>query len=254
MNPRDYTYAPPTAASPPSTRNPPRPERPTPRRTPMSTSPPTSPPPSSRCLLCFSAVIGEPSPRGVRPTRLVTGATKQPGSGSASDRPSTTPTSPATTSPPSSRNSCDNPASAAASSNSPQDPPPSRTPLPAQLQLQVAGSVVADARHVPREAGDEADLFRGGFEVDECAKPRQWQAERRDGFHVLRHTYTSIVLEGGESVVTLARWLGHSSATITLDHYAHFVPEARCPIDSLLDGQANGDMVPNSADFPPARP
>ncbi|MFB7014170.1 MULTISPECIES: hypothetical protein [unclassified Streptomyces] len=123
-----------------------------------------------------------------------------------------------------------------------------------QLQLQVAGSVVADARHVPREAGDEVDLFRGGFEVDECAKPRQWQAERRDGFHVLRHTHTWIVLEGGESVVTLARWLGHSSATITLDHYAHFVPEARCPIDSLLDGQANGDMVPNSADFPPARP
>lgn len=47
-----------------------------------------------------------------------------------------------------------------------------------------------------------------------------------------------MVLEAGEPVVTLAKWLGHSSPTITLDHYAHFMPEAgkkgRRAIDSLL--------------------
>ncbi|WP_328940861.1 site-specific integrase [Streptomyces sp. NBC_00250] len=62
---------------------------------------------------------------------------------------------------------------------------------------------------------------------------QRWKASRKDGFRVLRHTYASIILEAGESVVTLARWLGHSSPTITLDHYAHFMPEvggkgARC--------------------------
>ncbi|WP_234346094.1 integrase [Streptomyces sp. NRRL F-5755] len=40
-------------------------------------------------------------------------------------------------------------------------------------------------------------------------------------------------------MVTLARWLGHSSPTITLSHYAHFMPEAggkgRKPVDVLLD-------------------
>ncbi|WP_457464811.1 hypothetical protein [Streptomyces sp. TE5632] len=35
------------------------------------------------------------------------------------------------------------------------------------------------------------------------------------------------MLEAGESVVTLARRLGHSSPAITLGHYAHFKPEAR---------------------------
>lgn len=50
------------------------------------------------------------------------------------------------------------------------------------------------------------------------ANPWQWQAAPKDGFHVLRHTYASLVLEAGESVVTLAKWLGHSSPTITLDH------------------------------------
>ncbi|BCL26722.1 tyrosine-type recombinase/integrase [Streptomyces aurantiacus] len=69
-------------------------------------------------------------------------------------------------------------------------------------------------------------------------KGERWKASRKDGFHVLRHTYASVILEAGESVVTLARWLGHSSPTITLDYYAHFVPEAggkgRGAIDALL--------------------
>ncbi|MGW1712064.1 tyrosine-type recombinase/integrase [Streptomyces sp. NPDC002156] len=67
----------------------------------------------------------------------------------------------------------------------------------------------------------------------------RWKASRKDGFHVLRHTYASVILEAGESVVTLARWLGHSSPTITLDFYAHFMPEAggkgRGAIDALLN-------------------
>ncbi|MEY2226515.1 tyrosine-type recombinase/integrase [Streptomyces sp. BF23-19] len=69
-------------------------------------------------------------------------------------------------------------------------------------------------------------------------KGARWKASRADGFHVLRHTYASVLLEAGESIVTLARWLGHSSPTITLDHYAHFMPEAggkgRAAIDALL--------------------
>ncbi|MFD8811387.1 hypothetical protein ACFV23_07845 [Streptomyces sp. NPDC059627] len=49
----------------------------------------------------------------------------------------------------------------------------------------------------------------------------------------------NVILEAGESVVTLARWLGHSTPTITLDFYAHFMPEAggegRGAIDALLN-------------------
>ncbi|MGW6740730.1 tyrosine-type recombinase/integrase [Streptomyces sp. NPDC055025] len=74
-------------------------------------------------------------------------------------------------------------------------------------------------------------------------KGESWKVSRKDGFHVLRHTYASIILEAGESVVTLARWLGHSSPTITLDFYAHFMPEAggkgRGAIDALLGKPAD---------------
>ncbi|MER8027824.1 hypothetical protein ABTZ78_02430 [Streptomyces bauhiniae] len=33
-------------------------------------------------------------------------------------------------------------------------------------------------------------------------------------------------LEAGESVVSLSKWLGHSTPKVTLDHYAHFMPGA----------------------------
>jgi hypothetical protein len=66
-----------------------------------------------------------------------------------------------------------------------------------------------------------------------------------------------MILEAGESVVTLARWLGHSSPTITLDHYAHFMPDAgtkgRTAINALLDGPSDDRAVDEeSSDNPPA--
>lgn len=53
-----------------------------------------------------------------------------------------------------------------------------------------------------------------------------FELSREDMFHVLRHTYASVQLEAGESIVSLSEWLGHSSPKITLDHYAHFMPGA----------------------------
>ncbi|MEU5083086.1 MULTISPECIES: tyrosine-type recombinase/integrase [Streptomyces] len=86
------------------------------------------------------------------------------------------------------------------------------------------------------------------------AKQWQWAAARKDGFHVLRHTYASIMLEAGESVVTLARWLGHSSPAVTLGYYAHFMPEAgtkgRTAIDRLLGGEGHERASRNSPDSP----
>ncbi|MEU2431960.1 site-specific integrase [Streptomyces sp. NPDC007861] len=88
----------------------------------------------------------------------------------------------------------------------------------------------------------------------EGAKAWQWAAAAKDGFHVLRHTYASIMLEAGESVVTLARWLGHSSPAITLGYYAHFMPEAgskgRGTIDGLLGERGDRCASRNSPDSP----
>ncbi len=55
---------------------------------------------------------------------------------------------------------------------------------------------------------------------------RAAERSRPDVFHVLRHTFASVQLEAGESIVSVATWLGHSSLKVTLDYYAHFMPGA----------------------------
>ncbi|MEV8547193.1 hypothetical protein [Streptomyces sp. NPDC051572] len=77
-----------------------------------------------------------------------------------------------------------------------------------------------------------------------------YAAPREDMFHVLRHTYASVQLEAGESVVSLSVWLGHASPKITLDHYAHFMPGAGrrglAAMDSWL-GQDQPQIVPEKS-------
>ncbi|MBV8542940.1 MAG: site-specific integrase [Pseudonocardiales bacterium] len=46
------------------------------------------------------------------------------------------------------------------------------------------------------------------------------------GLHTLRHLYASLLIRHCESVKTVQKRLGHSSAAITLDTYAHLWPDA----------------------------
>ncbi|MFH8409420.1 integrase [Streptomyces sp. NPDC018019] len=64
--------------------------------------------------------------------------------------------------------------------------------------------------------------------LDESATDgaRMWEPSRGHGFHALRHFYASEELEAGESIVSLARWLGHSDPGFTLRQDSHFLPRA----------------------------
>lgn len=53
-----------------------------------------------------------------------------------------------------------------------------------------------------------------------------WDMDREDGFHVLRHTFSSVVLQSGETIQKLAAWLGHSDPAFTYRTYAHFLPDS----------------------------
>ncbi|MEU0934304.1 tyrosine-type recombinase/integrase [Embleya sp. NPDC005971] len=53
-----------------------------------------------------------------------------------------------------------------------------------------------------------------------------YEPSRDLGFHLTRHTFASVMLEAGESIVTLAKWLGHEDPAFTLRTYTHFMPTA----------------------------
>lgn len=46
----------------------------------------------------------------------------------------------------------------------------------------------------------------------------------RNGMHVLRHTYASVLLDAGESIKALALYLGHADPGFTLRIYTHLLP------------------------------
>lgn len=62
--------------------------------------------------------------------------------------------------------------------------------------------------------------------VKRLAKSHLFEASRELGFHLTRHTFASVMLEAGESIVTLAKWLGHEDPAFTLRTYTHFMPNA----------------------------
>jgi Phage integrase family len=61
-------------------------------------------------------------------------------------------------------------------------------------------------------------------------------APRHIRIHDLRHTYASLLLRQGESVVYMKEQLGHSSIQLTVDTYGHLIPGAnRAAVDRLDD-------------------
>ena len=67
------------------------------------------------------------------------------------------------------------------------------------------------------------------------------------GLHGLRHYFATLLIHGGASVKTVQLALGHSSAMITLNTYAHEWPDAidrtRALVDAALGPAASSDVI-----------
>lgn len=77
---------------------------------------------------------------------------------------------------------------------------------------------------------------------DESSPSWGWEQCREMMHHRWRHTYASVQLAAGEDIVSLSHWMGHGSVTITLDYYAHFMPDnglrGRTAMDEWLEAGA----------------
>lgn len=87
-----------------------------------------------------------------------------------------------------------------------------------------------------------------------CRTKPVYEDSRKDMFHVCRHTFASVQLEAGESPVTLSKWLGHASPNITMEHYAHFMPEAGARGLQAMSGwfeEGSRSILPGNSLGPP---
>ena len=84
----------------------------------------------------------------------------------------------------------------------------------------------------PSDAVDDAFVFPGrdGGASDQGSLRRRVlipAAERAGltgvGFHTLRHTCASMLIESGLSPLRLQRWMGHHSPAFTLETYGHLI-------------------------------
>jgi len=90
--------------------------------------------------------------------------------------------------------------------------------------------------------------------TDEQARPLQHgryaKALQRHGVtsHDFRHHYASVLLEAGESVVAVARRLGHKDATLVLSVYGHLLPDSEERTRRAIDSAWCAPGVPLAAD------
>ena len=103
------------------------------------------------------------------------------------------------------------------------------TPVTANLLLTSRESKAGNAGHLQTNVWRPA-CRRAGFEPT-----------NRDGPHVLRHTYASLLLDAGESIITVAARLGHADPAFTLKVYAHLMPDADPRTRSAVDAFLLGD-------------
>src|SRR5262245_4821188 len=72
---------------------------------------------------------------------------------------------------------------------------------------------------------------------------------RQIRLHDLRHTFASLLLQQGESIVYVKEQLGHASIQITVDTYCHLIPGAnRGTVDRLDDAPVQLDATPAQPD------
>lgn len=123
-------------------------------------------------------------------------------------------------------------------------------PLPAP----VADALSAHIAAYPR--GEDGLIFtntRGGLIDRSTFNQHVWKPAleragmpnaREHGMHALRHHYASVLLDAGESVRTLADYLGHADPGFTLRVYTHLMPasedRARRAVEAAWNDNSRG--------------
>lgn len=71
------------------------------------------------------------------------------------------------------------------------------------------------------------------------------EPSRENGFHALRHYFASVLLDGGENIKALSKYLGHASAAFTLKTYTHLMPASEDRTKTAVDNAIRSWCAPS---------
>jgi len=92
---------------------------------------------------------------------------------------------------------------------------------------------ISDELVFPSEAGTPIEMNNFSERV---FKPLLTRAGlRKIRFHDLRHTFSSLLIQGGASLAYVRDQMGHSSIQVTMDIYGHLIPGANVAFVERLD-------------------
>jgi integrase len=138
--------------------------------------------------------------------------------------------------------------------------PKSKSSRRAVFMADSLAALLADFYEAAGRPGPDAVLFThdGSRPLDSSHARRSFDAAlkvaglRHVRIHDLRHTFATTLLSSGASIKWLQAQLGHSSASMTLDIYSHYVPEsgvgAIAAFNALIDGSVAQLPAPGKAD------
>jgi integrase len=90
----------------------------------------------------------------------------------------------------------------------------------------------------------------GPFSADALLKRSRkvWKSAGLEpiGLHEARHTYASILIDGGLPLVHVSRFLGHSSTAITERVYVHLMPDSLDAARALIDACFTDSPIPSA--------
>jgi Phage integrase family len=78
-------------------------------------------------------------------------------------------------------------------------------------------------------------------------------ALRKIRLHDLRHTFGSLLIQSGASVVYVKEQMGHSSIQVTVDNYGHLIPGGDVCFVDRLDGVRAEEAETPQQSAPPAQ-
>jgi integrase len=113
-------------------------------------------------------------------------------------------------------------------------------------------------RYIKENAITSGLLFtnESGNPIDKNNMVRRWYKPLLESlkfdtsmrFHDLRHTYASIMLSYGVSYLYVSRQMRHSKPSVTLDIYAHFIPDSNKQAVKII-GQKFSEQIVSIEDY-----